>query len=718
MINEGLAAVARLTDALGRATTLDAVYEAGLDALQTSLGVAKASILLFDQNEVMCFVAWRGLSDAYRAAVSGHTPWTPDSPAPEPICIGDALGEPLLESYRPVFASEGVRALAFFPLLHRGRVIGKFMLYHAEPHVFERGEIELAQTIAGQIGFGIARVRAELELQRERDRLAFLAEASTSLASSLDYQATLGHIAQLVVAQFADWCTIDVRDEDGELRRLFVTHRDPSRGEAVERMKQLLTRNRSGVIQHVIDTGEPSLTPLIDWASFRARYADDPEAIEISEALGAASYMIVPLIAAGRSFGAISMISADPQRIFGPSDLELACEVGRRAAYAIDNARLYRQAHEANRAKDEFLATLSHELRTPMTATLGWAAMLKMQELPETMRLAVDTIERSTRAQAKLIDEILDVSRIVTGKLQLAIAPMRIRPIVEAALEAIRPSIVAKGIELEADFSEITGQPLGDGERLQQVISNLLSNSVKFTPAGGAIRVSVEQPSPDQVNIVVRDTGCGVPRKFLPYIFERFRQADSSTSRTHGGLGLGLAIVKSIVELHGGSVLAESEGEGKGATFTIALPIAPGPTVAPATDTREASSPLALSGISVLLIEDEDDTRYMLSAALQSFGARVTAVRSVAAAIDAIRAATPTVLVSDIGLPDEDGYSLMMKIRSGEIERMDGVPSIALTAYARTEDREQAIAAGYAYHLTKPVDPIDVVNTVRAAAGL
>jgi signal transduction histidine kinase/CheY-like chemotaxis protein len=718
MSDASLAAVARLTDALGRAATLDEVYTAALDALQHGLGVPRASILLFDSKEVMSFVAWRGLSDAYRMAVNGHTPWRPDSASLDPICVADAYEDASLASYRPVFDAEGIRALGFFPLVHRGRVIGKFMLYHAEPHAFSEHEVDLARTIAGQIGFGVARVRAELELQRERDGLAFLNEASAVLASALDYEATLGHIANLVVAQFADWCTIDVRDENGEIRRLFVTHHDASRAAAVERMKKLLTRQRTDSIQNVIESGDPLLVPHIDWSGFRDLYADDHEVVETMVSLGITSYMIVPLVAAGRSFGAISIISASPHRIFGQHDLDLAIELGRRAGYAIDNARLYRQAQEANRAKDEFLATLSHELRTPMTATLGWATMLRMQELPAEMtRVAVETIERSTRAQAKLIDEILDVSRIVTGKLQLIATPVQIRGVVDAALETIRPSITAKGIELHIAFDDITGLPLGDAARLQQVIWNLLSNSVKFTPPGGSIYVGLDQPVPSQMRIFVRDTGCGIPRKFLPHIFERFRQADSSSSRTHGGLGLGLAIVKSIVELHGGSVFAESEGEGQGSTFTITLPLIAGPAVTPSASFSETSSPLALSGISVLLVEDEDDTRYMLSAALQSFGARVTAVRSVAAAMDAMQSSTPTVVVSDIAMPGEDGYALMMRIRSGTIERVRGVPAIALTAYARPEDRDKILAAGFGYHLAKPVDPFVVVKTVREAAG-
>ena len=724
MSNADLAAVARLTDALSRATTLDAVYDAALDALQQSLGVARASVLLFDEHGVMSFVAWRGISDDYRRAVNGHTPWRPDSEDPHPICVPDVLEDASLAPYRPVFKAEGIRSLAFYPLAYRGRVIGKFMLYYAEPHTFGDSENQLAQTIAGQIAFGVARVRAENELQLDlarrvlaEKRATFLAEASKVLASSLDYETTLEHVAQLVVGELADWCTIDVREDDGELRRVAVIHRDPARDTPIQRMRVVNAyRERSGALRRAAEDGESVLMKTFDFAEFEQRYGDDQEVIDTLRALGVTSYMIVPLVAAGRSFGAISIISSGAQRRFDESDLELAKELGRRAGYAVDNARLYRQAQDANRAKDEFLATLSHELRTPMTATLGWSTMLRRQDLsPENYRLAVETIERSTRAQAKLIDDILDVSRIVTGKLQLSVAPLNLRTVVEAATDAIRPSVIAKGLELRLNLADSAPVVIADGARLQQVLWNILSNAVKFTPTGGTISVTLHAPIADRVTITISDSGIGIARKFLPHIFERFRQAEIGSARAHGGLGLGLAIVRSIIELHGGIVSAQSDGENTGATFTITLPMATQP-IAPVVPQVEAA-PLALSGVSVLLVEDEDDTRYMLSAALQSFGARVTAVRSVAAAVESMQAAEPHVVVSDIGMPGEDGFDLMMHIRRDATGRLRGVPAIAVTAYAGPEDRDRVLASGFNYHLPRPIDPLLVVQTVREAAG-
>jgi signal transduction histidine kinase len=601
----GLAAIARLTESLGRASTLDAVYDGALDALQQGLGVDRASVLLFDASNVMSFVAWRGLSDGYRHAVNGHTPWTSDSRDVAPICIPDAYADESLAAYRPVFEAEGIRALGFFPLVHRDQVIGKFMLYHREPHTFADEEVQLAQTIAGQIAFGVARVRTELKLKREHDRLEFLSRASEVLASSLDYQTTLEHVAELVVRELADWCAIDVREEDGEIHRVAVVHRDATLTSAVARLRALEVKNqRTDVIRRVVEIGAPALVRNVDWMSLEARYADQPETVEALRAVGVASYMTVPLMAGGRSFGAITIVSASPVHSFDEHDLELAYELGRRAGYAVDNALLFREAQAANQAKDDFLVTLSHELRTPMTATLGWTSMLRGHDLsPENFRLAIETIDRSTRAQARLVDDILDVSRIVSGKMELSVAPLNIREVVQTAVDAIRPSLAAKNLELHLTLSEVAAIAIADASRLQQVLWNLLSNAVKFTPSEGSVFVRLHAPEGGTVRIEVADTGAGIPRRFLPHVFERFRQADSGASRSHGGLGLGLAIVKSIVELHGGQVTAASEGEGCGATFALTLPLA-----APSRGDRpQASEPAAAPHLAVKPVREASD---------------------------------------------------------------------------------------------------------------
>jgi signal transduction histidine kinase len=402
-----------------------------------------------------------------------------------------------------------------------------------------------------------------------------------------------------------------------------------------------------------------------------------------------------------------------------------------RARLLVREQEARKQAEEANRIKDEFLATLSHELRTPLNAILGWAQVLRSGKVDEvTTERALEAIERNSRAQAQLISDLLDVSRIITGKLRLELKPIDLSRILDAALDSVRPAADAKGIRLGIVLDRLTGPLLGDPDRLQQVIWNLLSNAIKFTPQGGAVEVRLRQAAaggggPAMAELTVSDTGVGVPPDFLPYVFDRFRQAESTTTRRHGGLGLGLSIVRHLVELHGGTVAVESAGEGQGSTFTVGLPIRAG--LEPALAERRSAgaetkpgpvdSPDLLSGLHVLVMDDEEDTRELLTTALEHCGARVTAVASVPAALEALDLARPDVLVSDIGVPGEDGYSLIRKVRARAAERGGNVPAAALTAYARSEDRIRALSAGFQTHLAKPFDPAELVATIAALAG-
>ncbi|HYN21877.1 MAG TPA: response regulator [Thermoanaerobaculia bacterium] len=386
-----------------------------------------------------------------------------------------------------------------------------------------------------------------------------------------------------------------------------------------------------------------------------------------------------------------------------------------------------RQAEEANRIKDEFLATLSHELRTPLNAILGWAQVLRSGKVDEpTTARALEAIERNSRAQAQLISDLLDVSRIITGKLRLEQKPLDLPRIIEAALESVRPAADAKSIRLRVTVDRAIGPLVGDPDRLQQVVWNLLSNAIKFTPQGGSVEVQLRRPgdlTAGMAEISVSDTGAGIRPDFLPYVFDRFRQAESSTTRKHGGLGLGLSIVRHLVELHGGTVLVESPGEGLGSIFMVRLPIRLGVEAEAATERRRVPShepemcPELLAGLHVLLVDDEADTLEMLATAIQHCGARVTAVASVPEALAAIDRELPNVLISDIGVPGEDGYSLIRKIRLRPAELGGKLPAAALTAYARTEDRIRALAAGFQTHLAKPVDPAELVATIAVLAG-
>jgi signal transduction histidine kinase len=383
------------------------------------------------------------------------------------------------------------------------------------------------------------------------------------------------------------------------------------------------------------------------------------------------------------------------------------------------------QAQAANRAKDEFLATLSHELRTPLNAILGWAQLLAGGHLDAaSARRAIEIIERNTRLQAQLIDDLLDISRITTGKLRLELKTVTARSILEAAIESALPAAAAKGIRLVPLLTGGDETIACDQARMQQVIWNLLSNAIKFTPEGGQVTLAWRCDA-EKMIVDVSDTGIGIEAEFLPHVFDRFRQQDAAITRRHGGLGLGLSIVRHLVELHGGTISASSEGHGKGATFTITVPLSSSPAESPsnvdAPADQDAASPTpmddqpSLEGIQVLVVDNEADARGLVSMILERVGATVTAVESAQDAIEAIRERRPDVLLSDIGMPGEDGYALIRKVRQlNPTEPL--LPAAAVTAYASAGDRAQAILAGYQAHLAKPIEPSELTAVVAALA--
>jgi PAS domain S-box-containing protein len=397
------------------------------------------------------------------------------------------------------------------------------------------------------------------------------------------------------------------------------------------------------------------------------------------------------------------------------------------AELAVKEREAREAAEAANRAKDEFLATLSHELRTPLNAMVGWTHMLRARTLPpDKEQKALETIERNARAQAELIEDILDVSRIIAGKLRIEIQPVDVQSILDVAVDAVRHAAEAKAITFDRRIGALPEHFTGDAVRLQQVIWNLLSNAVKFTPPGGRVELDVASDG-KQVVVEVRDTGCGIAPEFKPYVFDRFRQLDSSSRRTHGGLGIGLAIVRHIVELHGGSVSCESAGTDRGATFTLRLPIRPGEAapmaVAPEVRHAGAMRPSAdemvdLTGIKVLLVDDEPDARELLTEVLQQCGAVVVAAHSADEAVRLIPRERPAVLLSDIGLPGEDGYKLISRVRALPPEAGGNLPAAAITAYARSDDARRALAAGYQRHAPKPIQPTTLAALVAGLANL
>jgi PAS domain S-box-containing protein len=407
--------------------------------------------------------------------------------------------------------------------------------------------------------------------------------------------------------------------------------------------------------------------------------------------------------------------------VFRDATLQRAIERQRVAILEREQAAR-REAEAATRAKDEFVATLSHELRTPLNALFGWVRVLRRGQLdPDSRRKALDVIERNTRTQAQLIEDLLDVSRIVTGKLRLEMRPVDLCAVVTAAIDTVRPTAGAKGIGLNVRADARSTVVSGDPDRLQQVVWNLLTNAIRFTPEGGRIDVRITADE-DHAEISVSDTGQGIAPSFLPYVFDRFRQADASATRTHSGLGIGLALVRHLVELHGGTVSAQSDGEGRGATFMVRLATeaaSSGKTpVGPAA--REWQSAMAeiaerLPGLHVLVVDDDADARDLLRLAFEQAGARVTTAGSATEALAALAVAKVDALVSDIAMPGTDGYDLIKAVRADG--RSAAIPAVALTAYARLEDRQRALLAGFQLHVAKPIDPVAVVHAVAVVAG-
>jgi signal transduction histidine kinase/CheY-like chemotaxis protein len=471
------------------------------------------------------------------------------------------------------------------------------------------------------------------------------------------------------------------------------------------------------------------------------------------------SVLLAPILASTRKYGWLCLADKLENGDFSEADERLAVTLTSQVAVAYENALLYSEAQRhaaelqqevaeriqaeqerarllvleqqaraeaesANRTKDEFLATLSHELRTPLTAILGWSHLLRSGKLPaQSAESALETIERNAKSQSQLIDDLLDVSRIVTGKLRLEGCPLEIGPVIDAALRSIEPAANAKNITLSSSLGDASWMVHGDPTRLQQVVWNLLSNAVKFTPNGGSVDVSLKC-NDLELYIFVKDTGQGIEPEFLPHVFDRFRQADGTTTRAHGGLGLGLAIVRHLVELHGGDICAESEGEGKGALFTIKLPVIQSDVMAyldarvedaPATAKMHGAN--SLEGVTVLLVDDDGDTREMVAAVLTGCGATVQSCASAAAGIEAWERLKPDVIVSDIGMPNEDGFSFIRRLRAMSDSSEPLAPAIALTAYASSEDSKRTLAAGFQIHVPKPLEPDQLVTAVATLVG-
>jgi PAS domain S-box-containing protein len=580
--------------------------------------------------------------------------------------------------------------------------------------------IDPVQDEGGSLTGAVFIVADITDRRKGEEMLRFLSLASTLLSESLNFQSTLKNIVEVAVPQIADWCMVDVLQEDGSLTTLAFKHRNLDKVEAISNLVQYYSPNTKKLLKlpWVIRSQKSYLLSEISESTLHLDI-ENPEYFQLLNSLGIQSYMVVPLLSGKQVLGAISLISGESGRCYNKIDLILADELARRAASAIENASLYREAEKANRIKDEFLATLSHELRSPLNAMLGWVSLLKGGKFDQqTTARAMETIERNAKLLAQLVEDLLDVSRIIRGQLRLNLSNLDLASLITASLDTVRPTAQAKEIELQTQLNTLA-MVMGDPDRLQQIFWNLISNAIKFTPQGGRVQVRIERED-SHVSLVVSDTGKGISPEFLPYVFERFRQADNSTSRSYAGLGLGLGIVRHLVELHGGIVYASSAGEGQGATFTVKLPA----TSVQTQSNRLGKGNLAigdensflLDGITVVVVDNETDAREYLQVMLEQYGAQVIAVTTAQEALEAVLQSRPDVLVSDIGMPEEDGYTLIRKLRTIPPEQGGQTPAVALTAYAREEDQKQAIAAGFQVHISKPVDTNKLINAVASLA--
>jgi PAS domain S-box-containing protein len=594
--------------------------------------------------------------------------------------------------------------------------------------VLDRGTPRLAPDggFTGLIGTGID-IHDRRFVER-RDR--FLAQTANAMGTTPDIEEAFQKVARLAVPLLADVCLIHLKDA-GEQGRLRFAHDD---AEHEKRLGELAARYPPSAavpcFPTVLRTGEALLLTDVT-RSVLELTAQDEAHLELMTSLEWKSALCVPLQARGRLLGALGLATVGDRPRLGPADQPFVQELAQYLAAALDNAHLLReaqqsfeQAKESGRLKDEFLATLSHELRTPLNAIVGWSRLLLDGQLgPEDSKRAIETINRNAAAQNQLIADMLDVSRIVSGKLRLDLRSVDPGAVIRSAVDTVLPAAQAKGISLQTVMDPGAGPITGDPDRLQQVVWNLLSNAIKFTPRGGRVLIRLEQPN-SHIAITVEDNGPGVDADFLPYVFDRFRQADASSTRRHGGLGLGLAIVRHLTELHGGTVHAENRAGGNGAVFAIKLPrraVAAGTGTAlerhPADEASAEEVAISLAGVTVLAIDDQQDALDLVSAVLARRGAHVFTAQSAADGLDVLTRERPDVVLADVEMPGESGLDFIRRVRALPPDEGGGVPAAALTAYASSADRTHALLAGFDMHVPKPVQPVELAAVVARLSG-
>jgi PAS domain S-box-containing protein len=641
--------------------------------------------------------------------------------AGRPIRIGDAASDPGIGPlYAAVYQPLGVRAFASVPLLRDGELVLALVVLSEAPRAWTVRDTALLQTVAERTWNAVEKLRLEAAQRDTATRLQQLNTASLAINAAPTRDALLlritGEARALIGAAMA--VVNLVPDDDWQQAQTVV-----SLAERYAAWQNYTTQpTGEGIYRLVCDERRPlrltqaELLAQPAWRGFAAEAAHHPPLNGL---------LAVPLLNSdGACLGLIQLLDKQAGA-FTAADEALLVQLAQLAGVALENRLLYegeqaarQAAEEASRLKDEFLATVSHELRTPLTALLGYAQLLQARKRDEAyVARTVEKIARSARAQAQLTEDLLDVARIVTGKLRIEPQPIDLIAVIRAALDTARPAAEAKGLQLQIELEPAASALVGDANRLQQVIWNLLSNATKFTPSGGTITLRLESED-RHARFTVRDTGEGISPAFLPYVFDRFRQADGTSNRAHGGLGLGLAIVRHLVELHGGTVQVASAGVGQGATFTVRLPLAvidqpsaPTGAEAAADDTQRGCQP-ELIGLRVLVVDDQPDILELLDELLVPCGAIVRQCATAREAFDALQTWRPDVLVSDIAMPGEDGYWLIRAVRALAPEAGGTIPALALTAYVRIEDRMRVLAEGFQLYVPKPVEPVELRDAV------
>ncbi|HYF50690.1 MAG TPA: ATP-binding protein [Planctomycetota bacterium] len=606
----------------------------------------------------------------------------------------------------------GMTSVMIVPLSSRGRTFGVLSLVSAESgRRYDDRDLRLAEELGHRAAIAVENAwlyraaRREIEdRKRSEEAQRFLARAGEILASTLDYGVSLQKIAELSTPFLADYCVIDVIEEGDVIRRVGMSHANPERMELVRVLSRYAPRDAADLqhhLAHALNTGTPFVHPNITDAQLQAHASkhNSPELLRVLRGLEPHAYLVVPIVLHGRVHGTIGFISAESKRDYGEREQAIGMDLARRAALAIENAKLYHRVVEEDRRKSDFIATLAHELRNPLAPIRNGVHLLQRigPKEPELQRIR-EMIERQAAHMSRLVDDLLDISRVTRDKIALDKECVDFAQLARHVLHDYEHDAVKAGIRCSIDGAQQPVWVEGDRTRLSQVVGNLLHNALKFTPRGGEVSLSFES-SADVALLRIRDTGSGIDPAVLPQLFEPFKQGRQGSDRAKGGLGLGLALVKGLIKLHGGRVWAESAGVNAGATFFVQLPL----SQPPRTSSRMAAAIRPGSPRKVLLVEDNFDAAESMSMLLQIAGHEVVTAGSGAKALSAVQSFKPDVVICDIGLPDMDGYTVCRELRKLDATRSSFF--LALTGYGQEEDQRRAMEAGFDRHLTKPIEP-------------